>query len=77
MKSRFRSWLFAGVLLLAACAPAPQPVAVDQCVLREYLEECETEMATPEEQAQCRARAPREATRVLAGITPECRSPKT
>lgn len=64
------------LLLLAACAPAPDPVAVDQCALREYLEECETELATPEEAAACRLKAPKEATRVLAGIPAECRGPR-
>ncbi|HET8744320.1 MAG TPA: hypothetical protein VFM98_01855 [Ramlibacter sp.] len=64
------------LLPLAACTPAADPVAVDQCALQEYLEECEAEFATPEEAAACRAKAPTEATRIAAGIPQECR-PKT
>jgi hypothetical protein len=62
--------------LLAACAPpAPDPVAIDHCVLKEYLEDCETELATPEEQAACRRKASQESIRILAGIPAECRAP--
>lgn len=62
------------LLLLVACSPAPEPVAVDACLLREYLEECETELATPEEAQECRKKAPLEATRLRAGIPAECRA---
>lgn len=69
-----KHWRAAGLLvLLAACGPALDAVAVDGCLLREYLEECESEMATPEEAAICRKRAPLEAVRPLAGIPADCR----
>ena len=62
------------LLLLSGCMPAQEAqVAVDQCALKEYLEECDSDLATPEEQADCRRRAPKEATRVAAGIPPQCR----
>jgi hypothetical protein len=61
-------------LLLAACAPATEPVAVDACMLKEYLSECESELLTPDEYATCQRRAPKEATRLLAGIPQECRT---
>lgn len=68
----------AGLLvLLAACAPAPDQVAVDACLLREYLEECESELATPEEAALCRRRAPLEATRPVGGIPAACREQRS
>jgi hypothetical protein len=60
-------------LLLAACSERPSPTAVDQCELKEYLEECEVETATKTEQDNCKRKARLEATRVAAGIAPECR----
>lgn len=61
-------------LLLGACAPAGDQVAVDGCLLKEYLAECDSELATPEEAAACRLKAPHEATRLLAGIPAPCRA---
>ena len=63
------------LVLLAGCTPAPQPqqLAVDTCELKEYLQECETELATPEETVSCQRRAHQEAIRLLAGIPAECR----
>jgi hypothetical protein len=60
--------------LLAACAPAAEELAVDPCLLQEYLQECESELATPQEVAVCRQRAPLEATRLRAGVQAECRT---
>jgi hypothetical protein len=61
------------LLLLAACMPAEPDVAVDQCILKGYLEECGGEELTPEEKASCQRRAPAEATRVRAAVPPRCR----
>jgi len=60
-------------LLLTACVPTAPETAVDQCELKEYLAECESELATPEESETCKRRAPKEATRILAGIPLACR----
>ena len=65
--------LLLAVLLLAGCLPSTPDVAVDTCILRQYLEECENENLIPEEQQACKAKAPAEATRVLGGIRSECR----
>lgn len=59
-------------VLAASCKPTPQ-VAVDQCLLREYLEECGGDEWTAEEKASCTRRAPAEATRLKAAIKPGCR----
>lgn len=61
------------LLLLVSCTQAA-PVAVDACLLREYIEECDSELATPEEAQACRKKAPLEATRLVSGIPAECRS---
>jgi hypothetical protein len=66
--------IFLALLLLAACSPTPEPVAVDGCMLKEYLSECESEMLEPDEYAACQRKAPKEATRLLAGIPQECRT---
>jgi hypothetical protein len=79
LNRRRRALLLLCSVSAAACTPAPPqaPVAVDHCELREYLEECAASAATPEEEAACRLRAPKEAIRIAAGIPPECRGPKT
>jgi hypothetical protein len=69
--------LLLSALLLAACSkPAEGPMAVDQCILKGYLQECTDESATQDEQATCRKRAQWEAMRIEAGIPPECRASK-
>lgn len=72
----------AAILLIAVlasgCMPKPEPtLAVDACALKEYLQDCEDELTTPDEQTACKKSAPLQATRVRAGIPPECRGPST
>lgn len=62
------------LVVLAGCAPAQDQHAVDGCLLKEYLQECESELATPDEAAACQKRAPLEATRVLGAIPAQCRT---
>lgn len=65
-------WLLAVVIV--ACSSPADAMAVDTCLLKEYQDECETEMLTPEEQVTCKAKAAQEATRLLAGIPAACRA---
>lgn len=51
--------------------PAPS-TAIDQCLLKEILEECNSELATPAEKADCQRKAPNEATRAYRAIAPVC-----
>jgi len=63
-------------LLLAACTQQEFPMAVDQCLLKDYQQECDVdpEMTTPEETAACMKRAPLEAIRPAGGIATQCRA---
>jgi hypothetical protein len=63
------------VFLLASCGPGPSRVGVDQCELKEYLEECKSDLAPGTEMDNCRRKAKLEATRVIGGIAPECMPP--
>jgi hypothetical protein len=64
------------LLVLAGCtqpqAEAPA-LAIDQCALQEYREECEA-VATGDDLTACYAKAKAEALRIQAGIPAQCRA---
>jgi len=68
--------LLLAALALSACVAREYPMAVDQCLLKEYQQECDVdpEMTTPEETAACMKRAPLEAIRPAGGIAAQCRA---
>lgn len=71
--------VLSSVIMLVANWPGhhrQSATAVDQCELKEYLEECEAETATKTELENCKRKASIEATRIAAGIPPECRGKK-
>jgi hypothetical protein len=63
-------WLLAA--LSVACTSPADDLAVDACVLAEIVEDC-TDRDTNEVDAQCAMTAKLQATRIKAGIPPQCR----